>query len=66
MLLLDTDAVSHLIRGTSRPGLEEALLGLPVEDRFLSAITVAEVLYGIEKRGGMEACASDREQFFSA
>jgi predicted nucleic acid-binding protein len=54
MLLLDTDAVSHLTRGTLRPGLQEAVLAVPEEELFISAITVAELLYGLEKHGGRE------------
>lgn len=54
MLLLDTDVISHMMRGTSRPGLEEAIVAVPPKDRVVSAITVAEVLYGLEKRGGLE------------
>lgn len=51
MLLLDTDALSHLLRGTPRGGLVEKIAAVPAAERFLSAITVGELYYGLEWMG---------------
>ena len=54
MLLLDTDALSHFLRGTYRPGLAEAIVNVPPDRRYISATTLGEILYGLERRPGLE------------
>lgn len=49
-LLLDTDALSHLLRGSDRGGLIRKIAAVPPGDRYLSAITVGELLYGLTRR----------------
>lgn len=49
MLLLDTDALSHLLRGTPRPGLVEAVAAVPMQQRYLSAVSLGELLYGLQR-----------------
>lgn len=51
MVLLDTDVISHLLRGTAPPELVAALGRVPVDRRFVCAITVGEIAYGFEKAG---------------
>ena len=51
MVLLDTDVISHLLRGTAPPSLVAALGRVPVDRRFVCAITVGEIAYGFEKAG---------------
>jgi tRNA(fMet)-specific endonuclease VapC len=51
VLLLDTDAVSHLLRGTSRNGLIEKVAAVPPHERCICAITLAELLYGLSRKG---------------
>jgi tRNA(fMet)-specific endonuclease VapC len=50
MLLIDTDAVSHLVRGSNRGQLIDKLSAVPAEDRCISVITLAELLYGLERK----------------
>ena len=50
MLLLDTDAISHLARGKTRGQLMDILSAVPPEDRYTSAVTLAELLYGLERK----------------
>ena len=49
MILLDTDAISHLLRSVPPAQLAERVHAVPLRNRFLSAISVAEILYGIER-----------------
>ena len=49
MILLDTDAISHLLRPLPPAQLAERVHAVPLRNRFLSAISVAEILYGIER-----------------
>ncbi len=51
MVLLDTDVISHLLRGTAPEALVAALGRVPVDRRFVCAITVGEIAYGFEKAG---------------
>lgn len=48
--LLDTNIASHIIRGDS-PAILDRLVSVPLSDIFISAVTEAELLYGLEKRG---------------
>ena len=50
MLLIDTDAISHLVRGVDRGQLVSKLAAVSPEDRYISAVTLAELLYGLEKK----------------
>ncbi len=50
MLLIDTDAISHLARGTTRGELVEKVSAVPPGDRYISAITLGELLYGLERK----------------
>ena len=54
MLLFDTDALSHLLRGTYRPGLVEAIVEVPPERRYIAATTLGEILYGLERQPGLD------------
>ena len=54
MVLLDTDVVSHLLRGDRESPLVGKLRRVPTEDRYISAITVGELLYGLERSGRHE------------
>ena len=48
MILLDTNACSFLIRGESRR-LESRLKGVAPQEVCISAVTRAELLYGLER-----------------
>lgn len=48
--LLDTNIASHVIRG-DRPELTRQLAAMPMEDIAISAVTEAELYYGLAKRG---------------
>lgn len=50
-VLLDTDVISHLLRGTASAAMVAALARFPDEGRCVSAVSVGEVLYGLEKAG---------------
>ena len=54
MILLDTDVVSHLLRRGGGPRLLPTLRQVPVWRQFISAISVGEILYGIERSGRHE------------
>lgn len=47
--MLDTNVVSHLLRG-DRPELPARLAALPVESVLISAVTEAEMLFGLARR----------------
>jgi tRNA(fMet)-specific endonuclease VapC len=64
-LLLDTDALSHLLRGTDRGGLVAKIAAVPPDRRFLSAVALGELLYGLERRG-LEALRRRLEREFLA
>jgi len=66
MILLDTDIVSHLLRAEPRPELVQRLRQVPVRDRHTSAITVGEILYGLERTGRHEAIRARLEAEFIA
>ena len=48
LYLLDTDICSYLIRGRS-PGIEDRLANLSPDEICISAITRAELLYGLKR-----------------
>jgi len=58
-LLLDTDAISHLLRGTDRGGLVGTIAAVAPEDRYIAAVTLGELLYGLERR----SLAAVRQRF---
>jgi tRNA(fMet)-specific endonuclease VapC len=66
MILLDTDIVSHLLRPEARPELVQRLREVPVRDRYTSAITIGEILYGLERTGRHEAIRARLETDFIA
>ncbi|WP_428376322.1 type II toxin-antitoxin system VapC family toxin [Lichenicoccus sp.] len=47
MILLDTNILSELMRVVPSPAVEEWLAGQPDASVFISAITEAELLYGV-------------------
>jgi tRNA(fMet)-specific endonuclease VapC len=51
LLLLDTDVVSHLFRGTAKDAIERAVATFSQEQCCISAITVGEIVFGYEKAG---------------
>lgn len=48
--LLDTNIVSHLLRG--HPAVVSAVTGFAMEQLAMSAVTEGELLYGLAKRPG--------------
>jgi predicted nucleic acid-binding protein len=66
MILLDTDVVSHLLRSNPRRELVQQLRKVPMQSRFVSAISVGEIIYGIERTGGHEAIRERLEAEFIA
>jgi tRNA(fMet)-specific endonuclease VapC len=64
MILLDTDIVSHVLRKNAPPRLLRRLRRVPPLQRFLSAITVGEILYGVERTGRHEAIRERLEAHF--
>lgn len=54
MILLDTDVVSHLLRRGGGSHLLPRLRQVPLWRQFISAISVGEMLYGIERTGRHE------------
>lgn len=49
MIVVDTNVVSELMRLSPSERVQEWLRGQPAQELYTSAITVAEVLYGIER-----------------
>ena len=66
MILLDTDVVSHLLRADIRAALVTRLRQVPVRHRFITAISIGELLYGIERTGRHEAIRARLERDFIA
>jgi tRNA(fMet)-specific endonuclease VapC len=54
MILLDTDVVSQMLRPNPPRGLARRLRQTRRTDRFISTISVGELLYGIERTGRHE------------
>ena len=48
--MLDTNVASHVIKGDRREIIDR-LIALPIEDIAISAVTEAELRYGLSKRG---------------
>ena len=48
--MLDTNIASHVIRG-DQPEVRQRLLQIPMEMLVISAVTEAELRYGVAKRG---------------
>jgi len=49
MFLLDTDAVSQILKPAPSSSLLTRLAAVPPEDQFTSAITVGEMVYGAHR-----------------
>jgi predicted nucleic acid-binding protein len=49
MLILDTNVVSELMRPSPDPGVVQWLQGQPIEQLAITAITIAEILYGLDR-----------------
>lgn len=60
--LLDTNVASHVIKG-DRPRIRERLLQVPMASVALSAITEAELRYGVANRGHAAGLASRVHEF---
>ncbi len=56
MYLLDTDTASYLIRG-GHPRLDARIAAVPMGEVCISAVTRAELLYGVQLRPGAERLA---------
>ncbi len=54
--LLDTDTASYLIRG-GHPRLDARIAAVPMDEVCVSAVTRAELLYGVQLRPGAERLA---------
>lgn len=50
LYMLDTNIASHLIRG-DLPAVRQRVLMVPMESLVISAVTEAELRYGVAKRG---------------
>lgn len=66
MILLDTDIISHLLRPLVPKHLIARLRRTPMPGRFISSITVGELLYGLERTGRHEAIRARLEREFIA
>jgi len=66
MILLDTDVISHLLRPDARTELVQRVRKVPPRDRYTSAITIGEILYGLERTGRHEAIRARLESEFLA
>ena len=60
--MLDTNIASHVIRG-DRPELTRRLAATPMEDIVISAVTEAELCYGLAKRNYPPALTERVRQF---
>jgi tRNA(fMet)-specific endonuclease VapC len=60
--MLDTNIASHVIKGDRRE-IVDRLIALPIEDIAISAVTEAELLYGLAKRGYPKALSERVSQF---
>jgi tRNA(fMet)-specific endonuclease VapC len=60
MILLDTDAVSELLRPEPSPLLVRRLDSVPLEAQATSTITVGELAYGAYKAGRADLLATAR------
>jgi len=53
-ILLDSDVISRLMRAAPPVRLAERVHAVPPYNRHLSAISIAEILYGVERTGRHE------------
>lgn len=60
--LLDTNVASHIIKG-DRPEISRRLASLPMAEIAISAVTEAELLFGLAKRGYPAALTERVRQF---
>jgi tRNA(fMet)-specific endonuclease VapC len=60
--LLDTNIASHVIKGDI-PSIRERLAVIPVESVAVSAVTEAELRYGVAKRGHPQGLATRVHEF---
>jgi tRNA(fMet)-specific endonuclease VapC len=60
--LLDTNVASHVIKG-DRPEILRRLIAVPIESLAISAVTEAELLYGVAKRGHPSALSRRVREF---
>lgn len=60
--LLDTNIASHVIKGDI-PSVRERLVAIPVESVAVSAVTEAELRYGVAKRGHPQGLATRVHEF---
>ena len=64
MILLDTDIISNLLRAEPPAHLVQRVRRVPMRSRFISAISIAEILYGIERTGRHEGIRARLETDF--
>jgi tRNA(fMet)-specific endonuclease VapC len=64
LYMLDTDAVSYLLRGKS-PALDAKVASLPPKQLCISAVTRGELLFGLKLKDGAHRLAQLIEQFLS-
>ena len=64
LYMLDTDTVSHLLRGKS-PALDARVASVPPGQLCISAVTRGELLYGLKLKDGAHRLARVVEQFLS-
>jgi tRNA(fMet)-specific endonuclease VapC len=60
--MLDTNVVSHVIRGDI-VGIRERLASVPMQSVSMSVVTQAELLYGVAKRGHPQPLAKAVREF---
>jgi tRNA(fMet)-specific endonuclease VapC len=60
--MLDTNIASHVIKGDI-PSVRERLAAVPVESVMVSAVTEAELRYGVAKRGHPQGLAMRVHEF---
>ena len=62
--MLDTNIASHIIKGDI-PRVRERLVAVPMQEVAVSAVTQAELLYGVAKRGHPEGLSRRVHEFLS-
>lgn len=62
--LLDTNIASHIIKGDI-PRVRERLVAVPMHCVAVSAVTQAELLYGVAKRGHPQGLATKVREFLA-
>ena len=61
--LLDTNIVSHLMRG--HPAVDRAVVAHPLPSLCISAVTAGELLFGLQERPVKHSVATATEQFLA-